>query len=71
MAANIGLGFVDRTTPIASVGGGLFAHSGPGSVFDVGYRYKQLFANDVLQGVLGLGQSLHAHQVRFGVGVRF
>ena len=70
VAANIGLGFVDRTTPIASVGGGLFAHSGP-VVFDVGYRYKQLFANDVLQGVLGLGQPLHTHEVRFGVGVRF
>lgn len=70
LATNIGLGFVGQTTPIASVGGGLFAHSGP-VVFDVGYRYKQLFADDVLQAVLGLGQPLHAHQVRFGVGVRF
>jgi len=70
LATNIGLGFVDRTTPIASVGGGVFAHSGP-VVFDVGYRYKQLFANQVLQGVLGLGQPLHTHQLRFGVGVRF
>jgi hypothetical protein len=70
IAADIALGFVDRTTPIASVGGGLIARSGP-AVFDVGYRYKKLFADDVLQGVLGFGEPLHAHQLRFGVGVRF
>ena len=61
---------MDRTTPIASVGGGLFARSGP-AVFDVGYRYKTLFADDTLQAVMGLGQPLHAHQLLFGVGVRF
>ncbi len=70
LATDVGLGFVDRNTPIASIGGGLLARSGP-VVFDAGYRYKQLFADDVLQSVLGLGQPLHAHQVRFGVGVRF
>ena len=70
LAADVAFAYVDRTTPIASVGGGLLVRSGP-AVFDVGYRYKQLFANDVLQSVLGLGEPLHAHQVRFGVGVRF
>jgi len=70
LAADVALAYVDHTTPIASIGGGLVARTGP-AVFDIGYRYKQLFADDVLQPVLGLGQPLHAHQVRFGVGVRF
>lgn len=70
LAADVALAYVDHTTPIASIGGGLVARTGP-AVFDIGYRYKQLFADDVLQSVLGLGQPLHAHQVRFGVGVRF
>jgi hypothetical protein len=70
VATDVALGFVGRTMPIASVGGGLLARGGP-IVLDVGYRYKQLFADDVLQAVLGLGQPLHAHQLRAGVGVRF
>jgi hypothetical protein len=70
IAADFALDYVDRTTPIASIGGGLIARSGP-AVFDVGYRYKKLFADDTLQAVLGLGQTLHAHQLLFGVGVRF
>ena len=70
VATDLALGLVGRTMPIASVGGGVLARGGP-VVFDVGYRYKQLFANEVLQDVLGLGEPLHAHQLRFGVGVRF
>ena len=69
-ATALALGFVGRTTPMASVGGGVLVRGGP-IVFDVGYRYKQLFANDVMQAVLGLGQPLRTHQVRAGVGVRF
>jgi opacity protein-like surface antigen len=70
VATGLALGFVGRTTPIASVGGGVLARGGP-LVLDLGYRYKQLFADDVLQSVLGLGQPLHAHEVRAGLGVRF
>lgn len=69
-ATDLALGFVGRTTPIAGVGGGVVIHSGP-IVFDVGYRYKQLFPNDVLQAALALGQPLRSHQVRAGIGVRF
>ena len=69
-AAGIALGFAGRTTPVAGGGGGVLVRGGP-IVFDVGYRYKQLFANNILQGVLGLGQPLRTHQVRASVGVRF
>jgi hypothetical protein len=70
IASSLALNLAGRTTPIASVGGGLVARGGP-LVLDLGYRYKQLFANDIVQGVLGLGQPLHAHEVRAGIGVRF
>jgi hypothetical protein len=70
VATALALGFVGRTTPIASVGGGIQAHGGP-LVVDLGYRYKQLFADDLLESVLGLGRPLHAHEVRAGLGVRF
>jgi hypothetical protein len=69
-AADIALGLAGRTSPIASVGGGILARGGP-VVFDAGYRYKQLFASDVIKGVLGLGEPLRSHEVRAGIGVRF
>jgi hypothetical protein len=69
-ATSIGLGLIGRTTPITSVGGGVLLRGGP-MLFDVGYRYKRLFANDVLQAALGFGEPLRAHEVRAGVGVRF
>jgi opacity protein-like surface antigen len=69
-ATDIALGFVGRNAPVAGFGGGVLLRSGP-VVFDVGYRYKQLFANDILQAALGLGQPLRTHQARFGIGVRF
>lgn len=69
-ATSIALGLVGRTTPMAGAGGGVLVRGGP-VVFDVGYRYKQLFANDIVQTVLGLGQPLRTHQVRAGIGVRF
>ena len=69
-ATAIALGLVGRTTPIASVGGGVLVRGGP-IVFDLGYRYKQLFADDLMEAVLGFGQPLRSHQVRAGVGVRF
>ena len=39
--------------------------------FDLGYRYKRILANSAVSSVLGVGQELQSHQVRFGVGVRF
>lgn len=69
-AASVALGLIGRTTPMAGIGGGLLVRGGP-VVLDVGYRYKQLFANDVTRAVLGLGQPLRTHQVRAGIGMRF
>jgi len=64
------LNFVDRTEPIAGVGGGALIRGGPVFV-DLGYRYKKIFANNFIGTVLGAGQGLNAHQVRIGIGVRF
>jgi opacity protein-like surface antigen len=68
--AAVGSSFLDRTGPVAGVGGGVVTHVGP-VVFDVGYRYKRLFPPDTLGLVLGLGQDLRSQQVRVGVGFRF
>jgi hypothetical protein len=70
LVTSLALGLVGRTSPMAGVGGGLLVRGGP-VVFDVGYRYKQLFADDLLQVALGFGQPLRAHQFRAGIGVRF
>jgi hypothetical protein len=69
-ATAFALGLVGRNTPMAGAGGGILVRGGP-IVFDVGYRYKQLFANDVMRTVLGLGQPMQTHQLRAGIGVRF
>ena len=69
-AATFALQFVDRTTPTLGAGGGLLLSAGP-VVVDIGYRYKQLFANDILRIGLGFGQQLHTHQARVGFGIRF
>jgi opacity protein-like surface antigen len=68
--SDVALGFAGRTTPLAGFGGGVLLRGGP-IVFDVGYRYKQLFPNAVVETALGLGQPLRTHQVRAGIGVRF
>lgn len=70
VATTLALGAIGRSAPMLGAGGGVLARGGP-VVFDVGYRYKQLFPEDVLDAVLGLGQPLRAHQVRAGIGVRF
>ena len=70
LATSLALGFVGRTMPVASVGGGVLLRGGP-LVLDFGYRYKQLFADEIVQDVLGLGEPLRAHELRAGVGVRF
>jgi hypothetical protein len=69
-AVSAALNFVDRTGPVAGAGGGLLVRTGP-VVFDVGYRYKQLFPPEPFGTILGLGQDLRSHQVRAGIGVRF
>jgi hypothetical protein len=66
----VGLGFLRSTEPLLGVGGGVMLRGGP-VVADVGYRYKQVAGGDSLVSLLGAGQNLRAHQVRFGVGVRF
>ena len=66
----VGLGFLRSTDPILGVGGGFMLRGGP-VVADVGYRYKQVAGSDSLVSLLGAGQNLRAHQVRFGIGVRF
>lgn len=67
---NLALGFLDRTEPIASVGGGIVAHAGPVAV-DLGYRFTKVFTNDPIQEALSLGGDMIVHQVRVGLGVRF
>ena len=67
---DLGLGFLRSTEPILGVGGGFMLRGGP-VVADVGYRYKQVAGSDSLISLLGAGQNLRAHQVRFGIGVRF
>lgn len=69
-ATSIALGYVGRTTPTLGAGGGILLQGGP-VVFDVGYRYKHLFADDVMRIALGFGQPLRTHQVRAGIGIRF
>ena len=61
---------MSRTGPVAGVGGGVLVRTGP-LVFDVGYRYKQLYPPTAVELALGLGQQLRSHQVRAGVGVTF
>lgn len=69
-AATLALDIVDRTTPTFGAGAGILLRGGP-VLFDVGYRYKQLFADDVIRLALGFGQPLRTHQVRVGFGFRF
>jgi opacity protein-like surface antigen len=62
---NVGLAFLDSTTPIATVGGGVTLHAG-NFVADAGYRYHQLFSDSWMQA-LALGDRLGTSEVRFGV----
>jgi hypothetical protein len=67
---DLGLGFLRSTDPLLGVGGGFMLRGGP-VVADVGYRYKQVAGGDSFANLLTVGQDLRAHQVRFGIGVRF
>jgi len=64
------LNLVDTRDPLFGVGGGLLLQGGPLHL-DLGYRYKRIVPNSALSSVLGFGQGLQSHQIRFGAGVRF
>lgn len=64
------LNLVDTRDPMFGAGGGVLMRAGPLQI-DLGYRYKKIMTNSVLSNVIGLGQDLQSHQVRFGAGVRF
>ena len=68
--ASAALTFFRSTDPILGLGGGVLVRGGP-VVADFGYRYKQFVTSDSLANLLGAGDTLGAHQVRFGIGVRF
>ena len=68
--ANLALRFLDRTEPIANIGGGVVIHGGPVAV-DLGYRYSKVFTNDIISETLSLGSGMTFNQVRMGIGVRF
>jgi opacity protein-like surface antigen len=67
--ANAGLALLDRTAPIASVGGGVTIQGGA-FVADIGYRHRRVFSDSWIDA-LSLGDSLRTNEVRFGFGVRF
>ena len=65
-----GLSLLRGTDPMVGFGGGVLLRGGP-VVADLGYRYKQVVGADSFAAILGAGQPLRAHQLRFGIGVRF
>jgi len=69
LLTNAALRFLDRTYPMATVGGGVTLEGGR-FVADVGYRYRRIFSNDWVT-LLSLGQQLNVSEVRVGVGLRF
>lgn len=64
------LNLVDTSDPLFGAGGGVLLRGGPLHI-DLGYRYKRIVPNSMLGSVIGLGQELQTHQIRFGAGVRF
>jgi hypothetical protein len=67
--ANLGLSFLDRHAPIATVGAGITLHAGH-FVADLGYRYHQVFS-DSWMDALALGSRMSTNEARIGIGVRF
>ena len=66
----LGLSLTSRTSPLAGIGGGVMFHTGR-LTFDAGYRYKKIFARNLVETLLGGGQALTSHQLAFGVGLGF
>jgi opacity protein-like surface antigen len=69
MIANAGLAYLNSTSPIAAVGGGV-TFQGGSFIADIGYRHRRVFS-DTWVNALALGDSLSSNEVRVGVGVRF
>ncbi len=67
---DLGLSAVNRTSPLAGLGGGVMLNSGPLTV-DLGYRYKKIFARDFVTTLLNGGGDVTNHQLVAGIGVRF
>src|SRR5688572_22104561 len=63
--ANAALQFLDGTSPIATVGGGLTFAAGA-FVTDIGYRYRRFFSNSWVNA-LSTGAGLDLNEVRIGV----
>ena len=66
---NVGLTMLNRTSPIASLGGGITLQGGP-LFADIGYRHVRVLSDSWMEA-LALGNSLNTNEVRVGVGVRF
>lgn len=66
---NAALRFLDGTSPIATIGGGVTFSAGS-FVTDVGYRYRRIFS-DSWMNALSTGSALDMNEIRIGVGVRF
>jgi len=67
--ANAGLSLLNRTAPIASIGGGV-TFQGGAFLADIGYRHRRVFSESWIDA-LALGDSLSTNEVRVGFGVRF
>ena len=67
--ANAGLSLLNRTAPIASIGGGV-TFQGGAFLADIGYRHRRVFSDSWIDA-LALGDSLSTNEVRLGFGVRF
>jgi len=68
--ADVALGFGGRTSPMLGLGAGILIRKGS-LIVDLGYRYRQLFPNSVIETVLGADQTLRSNSIQAGVGVRF
>ena len=69
LLTNAALQFLDGTSPMATVGGGIMFAGGP-FLTDIGYRYRRIFS-DTWVNALSFGRPLEVNEVRIGVGVRF
>jgi opacity protein-like surface antigen len=66
---NLGLSFLDRNAPIATIGAGVTLNAGH-FVADLGYRYHQVFSDSWIDA-LALGSRMNTSEARLGIGVRF
>ena len=69
LLTNAALRFLDRTYPMATLGGGATFEGGR-FVADVGYRYRRIFSDEWVT-LLSLARPLNVSEVRIGVGLRF